>query len=291
MLDIIHRYGGGVNRVFEIGMHAICFLFVPFFMAAFFLLSGFCSKPDKPQSINGTIKKGIVRLLVPMLLLELFHHDQWFCWAMFFALIFDCVIEKLNNKHLRTILLIVLPIFATFCNSRGWDYIYLDYAMVFTPFLYIGRHFKQLVTSNRVGIVCTILYLICIIGWYVLYKEPVPRISGSAYYVSVLQLPIFFVLSISGTSMLLLVSRWIAGNKVLEYIGRNSLVYFLFHFNMLYIILPLISDKITELDGNYAISVLLYILLFVVILLVCTLVCKFLNRHFPWLVNKQKWDC
>lgn len=278
---------GGVNRAFELGMNAISYLFIPFFMAAFFILSGFCSDAGKKRSVEETIKKGIIRLLVPMILLK-FDHDQWFCWAMFFALIFDCLIELIKNKFWRMIVLAVLPVVATFCNSRGWDYTYLDYAMVFTPFLYIGRHFKQIVSNNKVGVVCTIVYCICILGWFFLYKGPAPRISGNAYHTTVWQLPVFFILSISGTSALMLVSRWIAKNKVLEYIGRNSLVYFLFHFNVLYIAKPFIG-KLTELDGNYAVSALLYLLLFALVLAICTVVSKLLNHYLPWLVNKQRW--
>lgn len=149
---------GGVNRAFELGMNTIGYLFIPFFMAAFFILSGFCSDAGKKRSVEETIKKGIIKLLVPMILLK-FDHDQWFCWAMFFALIFDCLIELIKNKFWRIVVLVVLPVVATFCNSRGWDYTYLDYAMVFTPFLYIGRHFKQIVSNNKVGVVCTIVYL------------------------------------------------------------------------------------------------------------------------------------
>ncbi|MCQ2771163.1 MAG: hypothetical protein MJ236_05125 [Clostridia bacterium] len=181
-----------------------------------------------------------------------------------------------------------LPVVATFCNSRGWDYTYLDYAMVFAPFLYVGSHFKQLVSSNKVGIVCSIVYCACILGWFLLYRGPAPRISGHAYYTTVEQLPVFFILSVSGTSALMLVSRWIAHNKLLEYIGRNSLVYFLFHFNVLYIAKPFIG-KLTELDGNYAVSALLYLLLFALVLAICTVVSKLLNHYLPWLVNKQRW--
>lgn len=62
---------------------------------------------------------------------------------------------------------------------------------------------------------------------------------------------------IVGTSVLFWVARLIKRNRILEYIGRNSMVFYLFHFNMLLLLVyptvPYISSPRGPHTGLYGV--------------------------------------
>lgn len=140
----------GVNDVFKLGNIISEFSFMSFFMPAFFFIHGYCSSHSK--TLSEECKVGIKTLLVPMLLLNVWH-DQWFCWAMFFGCIFYNAIRRLSSEYIKIIIFLSMVVIGTFLSNHGVDCTYLDYALFFTPFIYIGEMCKKVCFTPVLGVI------------------------------------------------------------------------------------------------------------------------------------------
>lgn len=89
-----------------------------------------------------------------------------------------------------------------------------------------------------------------------------------------------------GTFATLGLSKLFKRNKVLEYIGRNSLVFYLFHFYLLYALIRPLAPVISMLDGNYVASVAMYLVSWISVTFLCYPVAQLINKHCPWLIGK-----
>lgn len=141
---------GGNNEVFIFGMKISEYSFMSFFMPAFFFIHGYCSSHSK--TLIDECKTGIKTLLVPMLLLNVWH-THWFCWAMFFGCICYNAIRHIRSECLKVIILVSMVYVGTFLSNRGLDWTDLDYALFFTPFIYIGEKCKKLRLNPTIGMI------------------------------------------------------------------------------------------------------------------------------------------
>lgn len=97
-----------------------------------------------------------------------------------------------------------------------------------------------------------------------------------------------YPLALFGTSAIFWIARLIKRNRILEFIGRNSMVFYLFHFNVLYGLLMAFNPYIACLHGPHSgiYGLIVYVAMFVVIISVCALVSKFINKYCPWVEGK-----
>lgn len=270
----------GDNPVFTAFHEFSRYTFEMYFMAAFFVIHGFF---HKHRTFKDNFINGAKRLLIPMLAIYL--NNQWFCWSMFLAvIIYDLLKKVLDGYKLLLVSLILALLIVLLKTKFGFNFLYLHFAFVFVPLLWIGERFRHMIEKNIVGVmgfvICCVVSLV-----YFHFQHYPPQISGSFYYVTCWDLPLFFLVSVCGTSAVILFSKLIVNNRLVNFVGKNSLVVFLFHFQLFRIINPF-KGFIERCGDNYMLSILLFFLFFFIILLCSCAVAKIVNRYFPYVVGK-----
>lgn len=273
----------GNNEIF-FNLHEFCkYTFKMFFMASFFIIHGFL---HKNRSIKDNFIRGARTLLIPMLFLHP-SNKQWFCWAMFFAIIlYDILHSKLSNKFLFFACLVLAYCSVILKTKLIFDKLFIDYALLLIPFIFLGQKCKNIINNNLSGIFGLIVCSLVSIFYYYNKTYP-PQLSGTMFHVNVYDFPLYVFVSVCGASAVLLCAKMIEGNKLVSFIGRNSLFIFLFHFYLLKIISLSVTKKLLERnDCNLLASIGLYILLFLFVLSISCMVAKLVNKYCPYVLGK-----
>ena len=280
----------------------------PYFMCAFFVITGYCSnfnKAFKPFVIS-KIKSliipaisvgillhlvfegggaGLIRIILHTLVLG----PVWFLAALFVACIFYYFISKyLTKRRQKYILLVVLVIIGLSLylyvpNSiQIW---HLPHALMLTPFLEVGSYFK---TSNNLFKRSTIfisvfvyiatlllLFLISDFGKIGIYR----KITITWFTL----LPCY-ACSIAGSVLIINIGKLINQSHVLEYVGRNSLLFYL----MNYVLLKFYFNVYHSMFGiNEFHSVVGFISVFVATITTVAISSKILNaKYISYIMGK-----
>lgn len=265
-------------------------LHCPYSMPAFFMMRGYY---NKERSLVDEIKSGCKRLIVPMFLLYyLPGGDQWFCYAMFFALIMYNLIHRIPNKWAQFVIMLGIGILGAWMNEQDitWRYIHLGCALL--PFFWFGERCRWIIDNNKVGIFGLIGYIAMTLGICAANGFSGSQLQELAYHIfingashlTIEGLLLCYPWALFGTSAIFWIARLIKRNRILEFIGRNSMVFYLFHFNVLYGLLMLFNPYIASIRGPHSgiFGLIVYAAMFVVITGVCALASKFVNKYCPW---------
>lgn len=154
--------------------------------------------------------------------------------------------------------------------------------MMLYLFIPIGEYIKRFCISKTVYILCTFLYVIfeAFLSFY--FKEYI----GVTFIIFLKWRTVIFLLplAITGSIMVLGISKILKKNRFLEYIGRNSLPIFLLHT----IILIKILDKTKEIISNCPQQgELLWIALLCSTLIITLIIVFILNlKQLKWILGK-----
>lgn len=226
-------------------------LYVPFFMAAFFIVTGFCSNYNK--DFKKFLRQNIKILLVPAVIfyllihtidLTITHHftllnigkmvgglfifgGVWFLTSLFFAkliaysLINNQKINKMYHSdslggHVLVFLLFLMllsSVLSTYKIIEPWS---MYHSLGLVIFMFIGMYMKKLSIGLWTFISSLIIYAIyvCIL---VHYDMHLPRIT-STISLYPYEIPLFLTGAVSGTLIVWYISKSIESNKILEYI-------------------------------------------------------------------------
>lgn len=286
-------------------------LFKAYFMPAFFVITGFCST-FVATSFWQFSYKNFKLLMIPNFLIEVgtpvssyllsrntdvlvyvdalkaffFSGGFWFLTSLFFGkIIYFSLKHFFNSMILLGLLSLSLLIVGVILHSVGVPNIwYFENTLSLIFFFWVGQvicKYLDLLFKVRNLVLFGAVYPVIIILYYILGKEE-PFITLHVS-VEILEIPVFLTLAISGTLLCFLVSRWISKNRVLEYIGRETLTIYLFHMYFLLKLLPHLSSVIHKGIIGYATGVLL---LFST-LVFCTIVNIVLNtKYLKWVLGK-----
>lgn len=269
-------------------------LFKLFFMPAFFLATGFCSNFNKkflPFVVSNTKS-----LLVPNIcfgfLLGLMHVSSiewksillhggafWFLSSLYMAkLIYWILIRYLgNNELLRWMILIGLVFIGFLLNSISinYDIFYFHYAFSLAIFLEIGRKIKSM-KSDKSLYVCSFIYIgICVFFSFITIHKPV---VAWGCICEVWETPLYIVSATTGSCMVLLLSKKIKHNFFLEYIGRESLIFYIFQIKVM-TVLERFLLRYFVIDSW--ISVIIFVLtIYVMTILILSIVSKILDMRY-----------
>lgn len=285
-------YYGGENSIFHnICNHALHWFGI-LFMPAFCIIHGWYGREGIPFAQE--IRNNAIRLLFPIVLLYCYMDTNaaWFCWAMFFALAMRNILMRINNKWIMTALLVVMPFLGSIMYAKGCDWHYFTAALMLTPFIFLGKIQKKYLDNKLLWIASLVGFAVSVFALYhffpgLNYHKFAPYISGASLP-TIKQMSITFLGGISGTTLLLVLSKAIKGNRFIEFVGRNSLIFYLFHFNIIFIELNFTGSFINSLTtpDTYLLSIVIYITKYITIIAGCTGVSMFVNRHCPWVVGK-----
>lgn len=237
--------------------------YVPFYMAAFFLITGYCSnfkrnfkdfliRNTKSILIPGlcfSVLVGITEIyLIPysqltyLSFLEkitLFGGLFWFLTALFIAKI---IFFFINKTHLQIKPLIICILFTiacvtkiTYSNIPPYNYFYWIHSFILLPFIYIGSLLRTLSEKavTRIGVISTIFYIAACIIFIVVREISMPFIVGGFIMISYKSMLLYPLIAFSGSMIVIAISKLIAHNSLLELIGQQTLPIYCVHFLLL----------------------------------------------------------
>lgn len=259
------------------------YLWVPFYMECFFAITGFCTNFNK--DFQTFTQSKIVALIFPMFALMFTTH--WFICAMFNALLLYYFANKhIGNIYVLTALMIILSLVGSLCASIepiiSFRRYYIFHSIGLVGFIFLGqmiRKFSKYLLDIKVVFICAVLYMgIVIIGF--INDWLLPGIY-SKYDVDVTNWPLHILLSISGIISFLGLCKYINKSRILEYLGRNSLVIFIVHFS---IIPPICSILVNYKDTYWAFLLVLFLTL-----ILSSIISYILSLpQISWIIGKFK---
>ena len=278
-------------------MQSVSSIYVPFFIPAFFVITGMCSNfSNTPKDF---LFSNVKHLIVPMLTLSLLARIigwkiyNWsdFCsiegWSFavvgYFMLsllisktIYFYVHYLLSSVYWRGGITLVFLLIGIVLNKWGiYNLVYFENALIFTFFVWLGdflrnRHWESLAKY------CVIVYLliwsclsVCHIG--------IPHVMLSIC-VSYLKIPLYILLSVLGCLAVLWVARLISSSRILEDIGKNSLIIYFFHSAILLQLCSVFSQYITI--SSIWKFIFFEVLLFLFVILLCQVVGRVLSLPY-----------
>lgn len=257
-------------------------------MPVFFIMRGYY---NKQRSLIEEIKGNCKRLIVPMFLLYYLPEAQWFCYAMFFSLIWYNLIQRLPNKWLQLAIMLALGFLGGWMNELGisWRYVYLSFMLL--PFFWFGQHCRWIIERDWFGVIGFLVYAIILA--YIIIND-ISIVTDNYYFINddsgigAKHLLITYPWALCGAGAIFWIARHIKRNRILEFIGRNSMIYYLFHFNLLCVLLEVFNPYIINLNGSYSgiYGAIAWGALLAAIIGICALVSKFVQKYCPWVEGK-----
>lgn len=240
----------------------------PFFMPAFFFITGYCSSFGKRRETF--IISNLKSLIIPAILLGIianwitlignldFDFKQymniglkrillyggafWFLPSLFLAKIIYYYLY--NNFYQNKVLICILLFFIGFVlyyYQIGDNYWYYKHSLMLTYFIALGNYLKEikispsfLIIASFWGVYFLILCILIIIGW------ESPHIAHKVNLSWQLIIP-NIVLSSLGSVLLFFSSKYIHKSTILIWIGKHSLVFYCLHISFFFIYFRLLS--------------------------------------------------
>lgn len=278
-----------VNPLFYMMNIATCIVIFPYFIPMYFLIRGYYYR--KELSFMDEARIAATRLLLPMVLLY-YWIDQWFCWAMFIGILTHHQLKRVKNVWIQSAIYFVMPFVGSYMVHHGYNWHWIGFALMTTPFLFIGEKCRWLLDKKASTWVCGITYLLGSAFYFYVFGKAFdfqlsPFISGVTYP-SLRWIPFYIIAGVCGTVLIVALARRIGRNKYLEYVGRNSIIYFLFSFTAIHLCNKCFWGYLQGLQtpDTYVISIAIYLFIFTAAVASSTAVSILINRHCPWVVGK-----
>ena len=290
----------GIQNDVFINMDHLEWFWGPFYMPAFFVITGFCSNFNKsfriffisnikgiiiPSFTLGVIASWIGLLYTSDLSISSFFHwgirnfvisgGYWFLAALFLSKLFYYFIRKIENRKVNCAILIIMHVsgYFLFTYSICPNIWYFQHAMMFTFYLYIGQYLRKLQISIKLRsiIINWFCYLI-LLGAILLLGYESPHIAHNVTITNVLLIP-HLIFSIWGAILIIQTAKQIKTNSFLIYLGQNSLIYYCIHIKFLFFYIIIYRELM-----DYAI--IYWFLTIVSVILSCSIISKLLNTKY-----------
>lgn len=281
----------------------------PYFMCAFFVITGYCSNFNK--TFNLFIISKIKSLIIPAVsigillnlafdgggifdVIRIIPHTLlfgpvWFLAALFIA----CIIYYFINKYLtncwqRYITLVLLVIMGLSLNLyvpssiKIW---YLPHALILTPFLEIGSYFKvhNNIFKKSIVLISVFVYTATLLLIFLISDFDKIGIYRKITITWFTLLPCY-ACSVTGSVLIINVGKLIDNSQILEYIGKNSILFYLLNYTLL----GLYFDIYHSLFGiNVIQSTVGFLTVYVATIITIAIVSKIMNiKYISYLIGK-----
>lgn len=286
------------------------FLYVSFFMPAFFVITGRCSNFSKPfrHFFWGNVKT----LLIPAFCLGVFSNwinlasigdhnlinycklgfrtfgiyggPYWFISALFVAKILYWIVSNFfKNKVVITAFVFLCFVFSVFLNYffQEFDFWHIPHAFGLLCYLHIGVVLRSY-SFKRCGVFFCIISSIMLSIVVEFFFGGVPYITQN-FHVNFIQMPVFLFLATTGSIALIGVSALIQENRVLEYFGKKSLIFYCLHISIIRLLCKIFSSF---LSTDFHIC-FVFIGIYVLTILLCSLFSYcFSLKYLKWSIGK-----
>ena len=219
-------------------------LLVPYFCLSVPMILFLCLYDNSDISLWNKFCSESLRFLI-----QERHTTLWFIACLFILnLLYYMLVKYINNKFLILFVvsfITIIGILLMRLNAKAlpWS---IDICLVVLPYMYIGNFFKEKDIFERYINGHNIILFISIILTFV--------IGGFNYYISGRKVDLFYgrlciepltyIAAFSGLIMIVIISGFFS-SAIIKYIGKNSLIYFAWHIN---IVIPLIRILYAKLD-------------------------------------------
>ena len=272
------------------------FLWVPYYMPAFFIITGYCSNFDKPfkQFLIANIKSiklpavifGIIYMgghminhhefhvstFTEMVLCSPIHCGYWFLDTMFIIKMLHWGGQKCTNNHYVQFTAGIAFAFlgAYFINTSflSVDYFSICHSLLLYWTIPFGQIIKKEVEiESKVAILSMLGYIVTYMVVTVLAY--VPSVT-SKVTISLSLVPVNMILSICGTITVLALCKYISRHNILEYCGVNSLIFYCVHLIALSPVLKIGKILSTRISPHGFIPTIIDFSLLIIICVIAT---------------------
>lgn len=273
------------------------YIIAAFFMQAFFFITGMCSRFEGPflpflwKNIKTIIIPAISLTLILQFSLGNFHIINflkqaifyggtfWFLTALFYSKLFvKLFIDYIPSVYIRYLLLIGLLILGVILNNiKPFPNLYY-HQQTFTCaiFVALGYSLKR-VLNFKIMVIGCFLYIITIC-LLILFKINIPTVT-LGIHLRLTEIPLYLLLACSGTLLILLISKLIDSNKVLEFIGKQSLILYCLQTPVI-IFIEKLWIKFLYIPLKISDSVLFYIIIGALSILLMLFISQILNKKY-----------
>lgn len=261
--------------------NSTCYFYTGFFMPAFFLVSGYTSNFNKP--VRQFLMSNVKGLLMPLLslgvlskIVELLAFGDsfwtittggvnyfflvetlWFLSAMFVArILYWGVYHTFRKDYMRGLAMLLLLVVGVALNhlhpeaqdpSHYHNFFHYRNAMCLSIFLWMGSVARHHGISRKAVYCLGIAYLPFLgLSWLLPVFRPVPYTDSTT--LTLLQIPQFLLFAVTGTALMVCVSSWISNHRMLEYLGRQSLMVYAFHYLLMRSLAFPLASMINPMD-------------------------------------------
>lgn len=298
----------GINDYVVTNLCWIEHTWTPYFMCAFFVITGYCSNFNKPfypyviSKIKSLIIPAISIGMLSKIVFEgggveviriipstLIFGPVWFLAALFIACIIYFFINKyLTNSYQKYIALVLLVIIGLSLNlyvpssTKIW---HLPHALMLTPFLEIGSYFK---VHNNIFKKSTVLISVFVYVATLLLIFLISDFDKIGIYrkitITWFSLLPCYACSIAGTVLVINIGKLLDKSQILEYVGKNSILFYLLNYPLL----KLYFDVYHTMFGiNEMHSTIGFITVNVAVITTIAIVSKIMNiKYISYLIGK-----
>lgn len=298
----------GINDYVVTNLCWIEHTWTPYFMCAFFVITGYCSNFNKPfypyviSKIKSLIIPAISIGILSKLMFEgggveviriiphtLIFGPVWFLAALFIA----CIIYYYVNKHLTnywlkyitliSLIIIGLSLYLYVPSSIGiW---HLPHALMLTPFLEVGSYFK---THNNIfkrsTISISVLVYVATLFLILLLTDFAKIGIFRKITITWITLLPCYACSIAGTVLIINIGKLLDKSYILEYVGKNSIIFYLLNYPLLKLYFEVYH---TMFGINEILSIAGFVTVFVATNITIAIIAKILNiRYVSYLLGK-----
>lgn len=281
-------------------------MIVCYFMPAFFMITGICSNFNKP--FVPFVKNQVKSLLIPavsfillfhiyqgdtirqlggtIMRLFLFGKDYWFLIALFEAKLLYWFLNKYVNSSKGIIVtLLALSFIGSLLNTFDISQNFFMHRHVFdlTLYLGVGHLAKSYYKKQKVSVSCLIVF-VAVLSVYTIADIKIPYVTytfatPAPHWVS------HVLLSISGSYLVLWLSRSIKVDALIEYMGKNSLAIFLMQWYTLFMFVGMASATLQSCTWYESVAVIVSIFVSTIAIgLLVAYICE--HSIFKYLMGK-----
>mgnify|MGYP005756816169 CR=1 FL=1 len=218
-----------------------------------------------------------------------FESGLWFLTCLFLIEnMYYFMIKYLSEIKKLICVFIVGIVGCIYIEMVGYNLpLYIDIALICLPFFYIGNVLKNInidISSNKNIIIFIVLHFVAMILNYKLTGK-----SINIYFNTFGYYPLFYIEGIFGSlAVISIIKRTRLKNKWLQYIGKNSLIYYALHQTTIMPICSFVMKHIIKnVDGLFVWqNCIYYFVETVLICIVITPIAFIINMYFPFVLGK-----
>ncbi|GEM_PF-679188 len=288
-------------------------LFVSYFMAAFFIITGFCTNFER--DFKSFLVRNVKTIVLPGALFTIFL--AWFFnllardftlshwldleklkyillngseWWFLSALFIDKMVYWLLHRYVKKglvigIIALAMMTVGIYLYSREYpEYWFYQHALAFIPFLAFGhwlKEHKRLLENNALAFVgggaVILLSVLTAVGVDIPYIHLTYDMIKSVWLI-----PMALIYAILGSLLIFRLSQMIGKSRIMEYIGGQTLIIYMLHADIENILLGKVL-----IFCNVGLNVAAALLVGVVTIIIALVAAWIVNRrYFKWMIGK-----